>query len=394
MRWNRKQGRRPDAARCARQKEWWTAVAAGALSTILLLAATARGQAPAGPLPPKPGAAVQQAPQDKPIRVRVNLVNVPVTVRTSTGDLFLELAPDDFKVFDNGVEQKVEGFGMGGEKLSITLVFETSSRIQGLLPAVRKAGILYSQSVVAQTGEASVIGFDDTIRPLLQFSSEQDQIEKTIEKLPMGTSGARLYDAMSVAIGQLKERPADRRRVMLITSEAVDTGSELKLGEVLREAQLENITIYSVALSELAAQLKAPPKQYEPIQPTPPGTFGLPPQPGTIQTPSSEKQRYGNIDLLAAVALLVKTATNAVGDTALEMSAAATGGTNFPTFRERTIENAIQQVGNELNAQYVLSYRPTGTSPEGYHEIKVDVARQGLVVTSRPGYYLPGEAKK
>jgi len=356
-------------------------------------AGTARGQAPAGPLPPKPGVAIQQ-PQDKPIRVRVNLVHVPVTVRNDKGDLSLELTQGDFRVYDNGVEQKIEGFSMGGEKLSIALVFETSSRIQGLLPAVRKAGILYSQSVVAQTGEASVIGFDDAIRPLLPFTANLDQIEKAIESLPMGMSGARLYDAMSVAIGQLKERPADRRRVIIVTSEAVDTGSEIRLGEVLREAQLENITIYSVALSELAAQLKAPPKQYEPIQPTPPGTFGLPPMPGTVQTPTTEKQRYGNIDLLAAVALLVKTASNAAGETALELSAAATGGTNFPTFRERTIESAIQQVGNELNAQYVLSYRPAGTSPEGYHEIKVDVARYGLVVKSRPGYYLPGEVKK
>ena len=373
---------------------WSAAVALGALFTMLLLAGTAQGQAPAGPLPPKPGAAVQQPPQEKPIRVRVNLVNVPVTVRTNKGDLFLELAPAEFKVFDNGVEQTVESFTMGGEKLSIALVFETSSRIEGLLPAVRKAGILYSQSVVGQAGEASVVGFDDAIRPLLHFTSEQDQIEKTIEKLPMGTSGARLYDAMSVAIGQLKERPADRRRVMLVTSEAVDTGSELKLGEVLREAQLENITIYSAALSELAAQLKAPPKQYEPIQPTPPGTFGLPPMPGSVQTPTTEKQRYGNMDLMAAVALLVKTAKNAGGETALEMSAAATGGSNFPTFRERTIETAVGQIGNELNAQYVLSYRPTGTSPEGYHEIKVDVTRPGLVVKARPGYYLPGEIKK
>ena len=363
-----------------------------AIVVVVALAGAARGQAPAGPLPPKPGVAIQQ-PQDKPIRVRVNLVNVPVTVRNDKGDLSLELTQGDFRVYDNGVEQKIEGFSMGGEKLSIALVFETSSRIQGLLPAVRKAGILYSQSVVAQTGEASVIGFDDSIRPLLPFTSNLDQIEKAIETLPMGMSGARLYDAMSVAIGQLKERPANRRRVIIVTSEAVDTGSEIRLGEVLREAQLENITIYAVALSELAAQLKAPPKQYEPIQPTPPGTFGLPPIPGSVQTPTTEKQRYGNIDLLAAVALLVKTAANAAGETSLEMSAAATGGSNFPTFRERTIENAIQQVGNELNAQYVLSYRPTGTSPEGYHEIKVEVTQRGMIVKSRPGYYLPGESK-
>ena len=148
--------------------------------------------------------------------MRVNLVNVPVTVRNTKGELSLELTQGDFRVYDNGVEQKIEGFSMGREKLSLALVFETSSRIQGLLPAVRKAGILYSQSVVAQTGEASVIGFDDALRPLLPFTANLDQIEKAIEMLPMGTSGARPYDAMSVAIGQLKER--DRKSTRLNSS--------------------------------------------------------------------------------------------------------------------------------------------------------------------------------
>jgi VWFA-related protein len=315
-------------------------------------------------------------------------VNTPVTVRDSTGDLVLDLAQRDFRVFDNGVGQRIEHFDLGGGPLSVVLVVETSSRIESLLPAVRKTGILFSQIVLGPTGEAAVLGFNDSVDKLLPFSSDAEEIEKSVSALRLGTSGARLYDALSEAVSLLRNRPASRRRVILAVSEAVDSGSETKLGQVLREAQLANVTIYAVGLSTTAAELRAPPKQAGAPQISPPGTFPLPPMPGTPQTPTTEQQRYGNIDLLALVVWMVQRAANAVGQNSLELAAAATGGLNLSTFRDRSIEKALDQIGGELHAQYLLSYRPTGTDPSGYHEIKVEVTRPGVKVRSRPGYYV------
>jgi hypothetical protein len=48
----------------------------------------------------------------------------------------------------------------------------------------------------------------------------------------------------------------------------------------------------------------------------------------------------------------------------------------------------IDEIGGELHSQYTLSYAPTGTEAEGYHEISVKVDRTDLTVRSRPGYYL------
>jgi VWFA-related protein len=368
-----------------------TKLGAGLLG--LLLAAVPAGftwaQAPPGPLPPKPGVRVQQPPKEQPqIRVKVDLVNTPVTVRDSAGELVLDLASRDFRIFDNGVEQGIEHFDLGGEPLSVVILVETSSRIEALLPAVRKTGILFTQTVLGPTGEAAVLGFNDSVDKLLPFTPDPDKVEKTISTLRMGTSGARLYDALSEAVGLLRNRPLSRRRVIVALSEAVDTGSETKLGQVLREAQLANITIYSVGLSTTAAELRAPPKQTGPPQISPPGTFPLPPMPGTPQTPTTEQQRYGNVDLLALVMWMVQRAANAVGQNSLELAAVATGGMNLATLRDRSIEKAIDQIGGELHAQYMLSYRPAGTGPVGYHEIKVQVARRGVKVRSRPGYYI------
>lgn len=361
--------------------------AAGLLLAVCAWLPT-RAQAPAGPLPPKPGAPVQKAPQAPPIRVRVELVTTPITVRDASGELVMDLNARDFHVYDNGVEQKIEHFDIGGDPLSVVIVVETSSRIQALLPEIRKTGILFTQTVLGQTGDAAILGYNDAIDKLLPFTSNHDQVERAFSRLQNGTSGARLYDALSEAVGMLRDRPPTRRRIIIALAEAVDTGSETKLGQVLREAQLANITIYSVGLSSTAAELRAPPKQAGPSPVSPPGTFPMPSAPGTVQTPTTEQQRYGNVDLLALAVWLVQHATAVVRDHPLELATAATGGLYQSTFRDRSIETAIDRIGGELNAQYTVSYRPTGTDPSGYHEIKVLVARPGLKVRSRPGYYL------
>jgi hypothetical protein len=115
--------------------------------------------------------------------------------------------------------------------------------------------------------------------------------------------------------------------------------------------------------------------------------------PGVAQTPTSEQQRYGygNVDLLSLAQWAVENAKAVVKDRPLEVATVATGGMYQSTFRDRSIENAIDAIGGELNAQYTLSYRPTGSQAAGYHQIKVTVDRPGVKVRTRPGYYL--EAK-
>jgi hypothetical protein len=82
---------------------------------------------------------------------------------------------------------------------------------------------------------------------------------------------------------------------------------------------------------------------------------------------------------------------DAVKERPLEVTTAATGGLYQSTFRDRSIESAVDKIGGELHAQYTLTYRPMGSDAEGYHEIKVTVDRPGVKVRTRPGYYL--EAK-
>jgi VWFA-related protein len=376
-------------------------IAGASLTLTLLLAvadAPARAQAPSGPIPPKPGVEVQLPPKDTQakVKVQVALVNTPVTVRDGRGDMVHNLEAHDFQITDNDIAQQITHFDLGGDPISMVVLLETSSRIAPLLPEMRKTGILFTQTVMGPTGEAAVVGFNDSVDKLQDFTTNGDLIENAIAHLGQGTSGSKLYDAMAVGVEMLSGRPqatADkpgRRRVLMLLSEATDAGSEAKLGEVLRQAQLANVTIYSVGLSTTRAQLQAKPKDTRP-QITPPGTFPLPPQPGVPQTPTSEENRYGNIDLLALAVWAVQHVHDQVKDHALEVAATATGGAHLSTFKDRSIEKAIDEIGGELHSQYTISYTPTGSDAAGYHEIKVNVVRndaKNLKVRARPGYFL------
>jgi len=363
------------------------------LVMALFAARTAWSQAPTGPLPPRAGVEVQQPPKNA-IKVQVALVTTPVTVRDGRGEMVHNLEAQDFRVTDNGVGQKILHFDLGGDPISLVVLVETSSRIEPLVPEMRKTGILLTQTVMGPNGEAAVVGFNDSVDKLQDFTGSADAIETCIAGLKLGTSGSKLYDAMAVGVEMLSGRPQataekpGRRRVMLILSEAADQGSEKKFGEVLRQAQLANVTIYSAGLSTTRAELQAKPKA--PQRPNlPVGT--LPPQPGVPQTPTSEENRYGNIDLLAAAVWAVQHIHDQVRGSALEVAAAATGGAHLATFKDRSIERAIDEIGGELHSQYTLSYTPTGADASGYHEIKVSVIRndaKNLKVRARPGYYL------
>jgi len=275
------------------------------------------------------------------------------------------------------------------------ILVETSSRIEPLLPEIRKTGILLTQTVMGPTGEAAVVGFNDSVDKLQDFTGSADQIENTIANVRTGTSGLKLFDAMAVGVEMLTSRPQatlekpGRRRVMLILSEAADAGSEKKLGEVLREAQLTNVTIYAAGLSTTRAELQSKPKV--PQRPNLP-VGSIPPPPGVPATPTYEDNyRYGRADLLAAAVWAVQHIYDQVKGNPLEVAAAATGGAQLSTFKDRSIENAIDEIGGELHSQYTLSYTPAGGDVTGYHEIKVSVVRndaKNLKIRARPGYYL------
>jgi hypothetical protein len=99
---------------------------------------------------------------------------------------------------------------------------------------------------------------------------------------------------------------------------------------------------------------------------------------------------WGSNNWIPLAVLAVTNIKHQVSGNSLQLAAVATGGTLFPTWKDHSIQSAIDEIGGELHSQYLLMYVPTGTDAYGYHEIKVEVDKNDLKVRSRPGYYLEG----
>jgi VWFA-related protein len=355
---------------------------------------------------PRPSTQIQATPPPALaiISTRVTLVNTPVTVRDSNGAMIHNLDEQDFRITDNGVLQKITHFEIGGDPISLVVVVETSSRVESFLPQLRKTGILFTEQVMGPEAEAAVIGVDDSVKTLQDFTHSHDAIQSVFAGLQSGESGMRLYDGMAAGVEMLtgrrkpsKETPVPGRRVLLVLSEALDNGSETRLGEILRRAQLENITIFSVGLSTTRAELQSKPRANAPVSATPPGIMGMPGPPGTVQTPTTQaNQQNAGIDLIELAQVLVEHTKSAATQRALEVASAATGGAYYSTFKGRSIEKAIDEIGGELHSQYFISYSPStsdGDSADfGYHQISISLVpdkAKGKKISTRPGYYVP-----
>ena len=327
--------------------------------------------------------------QEYSFAVEVQVVTVPVTVTDRKGQFVTDLDIRDFTVLDNGERQKIENFELSSEPLSLAVVVETSSRVQPLLPQLRGAGILITQLILGESGEAAVLSFDREVKIVQDFTESPDKIEAALRNLATGPSQVRLSDAVARAIFLLQQRPRGRRRVIVIVSEGRDQGSTNRLGNVLRGAQQLGISVYTVGLSTMKALLDRPADQSGTSSPYPPGVITRPLTGGQLPTPDVQSNMgAANVNLLEIITDLVNGVRNVVGGNPLTIYAAGTGAADFPSDNKAKFEKALGRIGEELRNQYVLTYRPSNLSDLGFHSIQVTLSRRDLEARFRPGYVL------
>src|SRR5438045_7739988 len=145
-----------------------------AFAAVLNVTAPLLGQTPSTPIAQEsstPGPA-----QESRIRRRVLFVNVPVTVMNAKGELVSDLDAKDFLVTDNGIPQKIAYLDLGPNPLLAVILVETSSRIEPLLPAMRKTGILCADALLVPDHEAAVVGFTESVDHLVVVTTNQHLI--------------------------------------------------------------------------------------------------------------------------------------------------------------------------------------------------------------------------
>jgi VWFA-related protein len=345
---------------------------------------------------PQPVTNFPQAPSQDGIEdpgtkfgVTVQQVTTPVLVYDSNGNYVNGLRPEQFHLFDNMKEQNIrvdEAF----EPLSLVILIQANSAVEHMLPTISKVGNLVGPLILGDRGEAAVVAFDSRIRTLQDFTTDPDKITQAVKKIQAGSSTSRLVDAVEQADHMLRNRPANRRRVVVLISETQDRGSEARGRETLTNLNMHNIVVYPVDISRLLATLNGPTPYPRPDN-RPPAMTPVPAnQPATPNTVM--QMTGGQGDSAQAIPLLVEIYRDAKAifrTTPSHLFSKGTGGTEYSYYKEHGLDQAFQDIAEQLHNEYMISYRPNNADEGGFHTITFSINSPAVKrYQARPGYWL------
>jgi VWFA-related protein len=328
----------------------------------------------------------QDIPQAPSIRVQSILVTTPVTVIDHNGEFVSDLDENDFKVYDNGVQQQIQRFEIASEPIALVIVVQADESVKSLLYQARGLAPIFSDLLAGPDGRIAVIGFSDKVTLLQDFSSKPDQLKSTLGQIAASGVKTRLNDALMQAMRMLESCPRTERRLIVALSDGSDRGSENNKAEVIYRATSDEVTIYGMHFSRAEAELRQPPEDHPPnplddmiILPTPPGKVPTSTNQGAVQG--------GSADWFALLGL----ASGAIGSKLvkppLEYYSQFTGGTYYSHWSTTKLEDQLERVGSEVHSQYEIAYKPTTLAQSGFHHIEVEVEEPNLRVRARDGYF-------
>jgi VWFA-related protein len=242
------------------------------------------GSPPVAPAKPSASAPARQdiSPQ---IRVQSTLVTTPVTVINHSGEFVSDLDQNYFKVFDNGVAQRIERFEIGSDVVALVILVQTNDSVASLLGQVRPLGPMFSDLLLGPGGQAAVMTFSDRVQLLEKFGGDPEALKRALNSLQNYGGKARMNDAIMQALALLETRPKSERRIIVVFSDGNDHGSENTKADVIRRATNDETTIYGLHLSRTEAELLDKPDQGQPMDPLD-ANVTRPTAPGTVPTGS------------------------------------------------------------------------------------------------------------
>jgi Ca-activated chloride channel family protein len=276
------------------------------------------------------------------IRVDKSLVLVPVAVTTQLGQYVTGLDKENFKLFENNVEQEIESFTSEDAPMSVGLVFDTSGSMGSKLQRSRQAVAEFMKSANPED-EFLLVQFSDQAEVTVHFTPNTEEIQNRLLFMqPRGRTA--LLDGVYVAMNEMK-KARNPRKAILIISDGGDNSSRYTQSEVRNFVREADVQIYAIGIFEQ------------------PGARGRTPE-------------------------------EADGPDLLRDMAEQTGGRDFEVNNIGDMPDVAAKIGLELRNQYVLGYSPKNKDRDGkFRRVQVKLVKtQGLGQISprwRLGYYAP-----
>lgn len=303
------------------------------------------------------------------IKFDTSLVMVPVTVMDRYGRYVPLLRKENFRIQENGVDQKIAYFATTNSPFSVVLLIDTSGSTSVRLSDIQDAAIKFVDKL-KPSDSVMVMSFDDQIEVQCKATTDREVITKAIRRTRTG-GGTRLYDAVDDILRKQLKTIAGRKAVVLFT-DGVDTSSHrASYDSTLRLAEESEASIYSVDYDTSGGRMS--------------NGIPLPGGRGTIlglPLPGSGVPGTTRGDYKRAVAYL-----HALAD--------KTAGRFYNGDSLFGIAQAFTWIAEELGRQYSLGYYPTIAGKDGeQRQIKVKVTEADLVVKARESYIYSEKGKK
>src|SRR6185369_9732487 len=237
------------------------------LAVCLLLASSAVAQesAPASPAAQPPAQQKQSHPVPHPperpqqqeddsaatFKVNVKLVNVFTTVTDTNGAPVGGLKKEDFKIYEDGVQQNIAVFARESAlPLSIILGLDASLSTRKDLPLEIESAKRFSRAILRPQDGLSVMEFSEIVKEVVPFTSDERRIEQGITRIQSAGATA-LYDAIFLGASALEKRKG--RKVMVLITDGGDTMSQTSYQESLRAAQISETILYAIIMVPIEA---------------------------------------------------------------------------------------------------------------------------------------------
>ncbi len=324
----------------------WGLAAACAVVGILLVSAgwsPCRAQeAPPGPAVPPPSDSDSfKIQKGKPIRTETQITLVGASVTDPLGRLVTGLQQENFRVFEDGVEQEIVRFSSEDVPVSIGVIFDMSGSMADKIDKSRQAAVQFFRTA-NPADEFFLVNFNDRAQLISPFTESVDDLQDRL--MYTGAHGlTALFDGVYLGLSQMRGAH-NTKKALLILSDGGDNHSRYSETEVRKFVREADVQIYAIGLFE----------------------------PDGGPTP---EEREG---------------PSLLGDLTM-----MTGGRTFVVKNVNELPDIATKISMELRNQYVLGYRPSQRAHDGkWRKIKVRLnppkGLPPLTVSAKSGYFAPG----
>jgi len=178
------------------------------------------------------------------VRVDTTLVSIPVSVMDRDGKYIPDLTKENFRVWEDGVEQRVAYFASTEKPFTVALVIDTSASTRFKLEEIQDAAIAFVNQL-RPDDRVMVVSFDDKIHVWTQPTNDRAAMRNAILRTRIG-SGTKLYDAVDQVIHHELSRIEGRKAIVLFTDGVDTTSKHASYESTVRDAEEFDALIYTV----------------------------------------------------------------------------------------------------------------------------------------------------